>query len=67
MRATDVSSLAVTKLDGSAKGGVVIGIVDQFKVPVKFIGIGEGIDDLKVFDRKEFVDSLFSMDDLIGK
>ena len=67
MRATDVSSLAVTKLDGSAKGGVVIGIVDQFKVPVKFIGIGEGIDDLKVFDRKDSVDSLFSMDDLIGK
>lgn len=63
-RATDVTSLAVTKLDGSAKGGVVIGIVDQFKIPIKFIGIGEGIDDLKVFDRKEFVDSLFSEEDL---
>lgn len=66
MRATDITSLSVTKLDGSAKGGVVIGIVDQFKIPVKFIGIGEGVDDLKVFDRKEFVDSLFSMDDLLG-
>ena len=59
-RATDITALAVTKLDGTAKGGVVIGIVDQFKVPVKFIGIGEGVDDLKVFDRKEFVDSLFT-------
>lgn len=63
-RATDVSSLAVTKLDGTAKGGVVIGIVDQFRIPIKFIGIGEGIDDLKVFDRKEFVNSLFSREDL---
>lgn len=63
-RATDVTSLAVTKLDGSAKGGVVIGIVDQFKIPIKFIGIGEGIDDLKVFDKKEFVESLFNVDDL---
>lgn len=63
-RATDVTSLAVTKLDGSAKGGVVIGIVDQFKIPIKFIGIGEGIDDLKVFDKKEFVNSLFNVDDL---
>ncbi|MBQ3722507.1 MAG: signal recognition particle-docking protein FtsY [Bacteroidales bacterium] len=63
-RATDVSALAITKLDGSAKGGVVIGVVDQFKVPVKFIGIGEGIDDLKVFDKKEFVESLFSLEDL---
>lgn len=66
MRATDLTSLAVTKLDGSAKGGVVIGIVDQFRIPIKFIGIGEGIDDLKRFDRKEFVDSLFSMEDLTG-
>jgi len=66
MRATDITSLSVTKLDGSAKGGVVIGIVDQFKIPVKFIGIGEGIEDLKVFDKKEFVDSLFSMEDLLG-
>lgn len=63
-KATDVTSLAVTKLDGSAKGGVVIGVVDQFKIPVKFIGIGEGIDDLKVFDPKEFVESLFSEEDL---
>ncbi|MBR4134372.1 MAG: signal recognition particle-docking protein FtsY, partial [Bacteroidales bacterium] len=63
-RATDVTSLAVTKLDGSAKGGVVIGIVDQFRIPIKFIGIGEGIDDLKVFDRKEFVTSLFTPEDL---
>ncbi|MCM1176413.1 MAG: signal recognition particle-docking protein FtsY [Bacteroidales bacterium] len=62
-RATDVTALAVTKLDGSAKGGVVIGIVDQFKFPIKFIGIGEGIDDLKVFDKKEFVNSLFSKED----
>ncbi|MCD8207911.1 MAG: signal recognition particle-docking protein FtsY [Bacteroidales bacterium] len=62
-RATDVTALAVTKLDGSAKGGVVIGIVDQFRIPIKFIGIGEGIDDLKVFDKKEFVDSLFSEED----
>lgn len=63
-RATDVTALAVTKLDGTAKGGVVIGIVDQFKVPVKFVGIGEGVDDLKPFDRKEFVESLFSKEDL---
>lgn len=63
-RATDITALAVTKLDGTAKGGVVVGIVDQFKVPIKFIGIGEGIDDLKVFDKKEFVNSLFSKEDL---
>ena len=63
-RATDVTSLAVTKLDGSAKGGVVIGIVDQFHIPIKFIGIGEGIDDLKVFDKREFVASLFSREDI---
>lgn len=63
-RATDVTSLAVTKLDGSAKGGVVIGIVDQFRIPIKFIGIGEGIDDLKVFSKKEFVSSLFSLEDI---
>ena len=62
-RATDVTSIAITKLDGSAKGGVVIGIADKFRIPVKFIGIGEGVDDLKVFDRKEFVNSLFSEDD----
>lgn len=63
-RATDITALAVTKLDGTAKGGVVVGIVDQFKVPIKFIGIGEGIEDLKVFDKKEFVGSLFSKEDL---
>ena len=63
-RATDITSLAVTRLDGTAKGGVVIGIVDQLKVPVKFIGIGEGVDDLKVFDKKEFVNSLFSKEDI---
>lgn len=57
--ATEVSSLAITKLDGTAKGGVVIGVSDQFSIPVKYIGIGEGIDDLQVFDRNEFVDSLF--------
>ena len=62
-RATAVTSLAVTKLDGSAKGGVVVGIVDQFHIPIRFIGIGEGIDDLKVFDKKEFVSSLFSIKD----
>lgn len=65
-RATDISALAITKLDGTAKGGVVIGIVDQMKVPVKFIGIGEGIDDLKVFDRKEFVNSLFNREDIVN-
>lgn len=58
--ATQVSSLAITKLDGTAKGGVVIGISDQFKVPVKYIGIGEKMEDLQVFNRTEFVDSLFS-------
>jgi len=63
-RATDVSALAVTKLDGTAKGGVVIGIADQFKIPIKFLGIGEGIEDLKVFDKTEFVNSLFSIEDL---
>ncbi|MBR5384830.1 MAG: signal recognition particle-docking protein FtsY [Bacteroidales bacterium] len=63
-KATDVTALAVTKLDGSAKGGVVVGIVDQFRIPIKFIGIGEGVDDLKVFDKKEFVGSLFSVQDI---
>lgn len=57
--ATEVTSLAITKLDGTAKGGVVIGISDQFKIPVKYIGLGEGMQDLQVFRRKEFVDSLF--------
>lgn len=58
-RATSVSSLAVTKLDGTAKGGVVIGIAHKFKIPVKFIGVGEKVEDLQVFDKKAFVDSLF--------
>ena len=57
--ATEVTSLAVTKLDGTAKGGVVIGISDQFQIPVKYIGVGEGIDDLQVFNKVEFVDSFF--------
>ena len=56
---TNINSLAITKLDGTAKGGVVIGISDQMKVPVKYIGLGEGADDLQLFDKKEFVDSLF--------
>lgn len=59
-KATEVSALAVTKLDGSAKGGVVIGISDQFRIPIKFIGVGEKIEDLKIFDRKEYVNSLLS-------
>lgn len=59
-KATEVTSLALTKLDGTAKGGVVIGISDQFKIPVKYIGLGEGIDDLQVFNKHEFVDSLFA-------
>ena len=63
-RATDISALAITKLDDTAKGGVVVGIVDQFRVPIKFVGIGEGIDDLKVFNKREFVKSLFTKEDL---
>ena len=59
--ATEVNALALTKLDGTAKGGVVIGISDQFKIPVKYIGVGEGIDHLQIFDRKAFVDSLFEL------
>lgn len=59
-KATEVSSLALTKLDGTAKGGVVIGISDEFKIPVKYIGVGEGMEDLQGFDRNEFVDSFFS-------
>jgi len=58
--ATDINALAITKLDGTAKGGVVIGISDQMKVPVKYIGVGEGIEDLQLFSRHEFVDSLFN-------
>ena len=63
-RATDITSLTVTKLDGTAKGGVVVGVSDQFHIPVKFIGVGEGIDDLKVFNKKAFVEQLFSPEDL---
>ena len=57
--ATEVTAMAITKLDGTAKGGVVIGISDQFKIPVKYIGLGEGMEDLQLFNRMEFVDSLF--------
>ena len=63
-RATDITSLTVTKLDGTAKGGVVVGVSDQFHIPVKFIGVGEGIDDLKVFNKQEFVEQLFAPEDL---
>jgi fused signal recognition particle receptor len=59
-QATDINALAVTKLDGTAKGGVVIGISDQMKIPVKYIGVGEKMDDLQLFDRKLFVESLFA-------
>jgi len=59
--ATEVSSLAITKLDGTAKGGVVIGISDQFQIPVKYIGVGEGMEDLQVFNKTEFVDSFFKV------
>ena len=59
-QATDVTSMAITKLDGSAKGGVVIAISDQFKIPVRYIGLGEGMEDLQGFNRREFVDSLFN-------
>ena len=57
--ATEVTAMAITKLDGTAKGGVVIGISEQFKIPVKYIGLGEGIEDMQVLRKKEFVDSLF--------
>lgn len=63
-RATDITSLVVTKLDGTAKGGVVVGVSDQFHIPVKFIGVGEGISDLKVFYKEDFVSKLFAPDDL---
>jgi len=63
-RATDITSLTVTKLDGTAKGGVVVGVSDQFHIPVKFIGVGEGMDDLKVFNKQEFVEQLFAPEDL---
>ena len=63
-RATSITSLAVTKLDGTAKGGVVVGVSDRFHIPVKYIGVGEGIDDLKVFNKSEFVEKLFHPEDL---
>ena len=63
-RATTVTSMVVTKLDGTAKGGVVVGLTDSFRTPVRFIGTGEGIDDLKPFDRSEFVESLFNPEDI---
>ncbi len=63
-RSTDVTSLAVTKLDGTAKGGVVVGVSDQFNIPVRFIGTGEGMADIEPFDKKKFVEALFNADDL---
>jgi fused signal recognition particle receptor len=57
--ATEVNALAITKLDGTAKGGVVIGISDEFQIPVRYIGVGEGLEDLQVFNKFEFVDSFF--------
>jgi fused signal recognition particle receptor len=63
-KATQVTSLAITKIDGSAKGGVVVGVADTFKVPVKYLGIGEGVEDLKVFDKKAFVEDLFKLEDI---
>ncbi len=63
-KATDVTAMAITKLDGSAKGGVVVGIANTYKFPIKFVGIGEGIDDLKVFDKKSFVEDLFKLEDI---
>jgi fused signal recognition particle receptor len=59
---TDVTALAITKLDGTAKGGVVLAVANQFKIPVKFIGVGEKMEDLLVFDKHEFVDSLFNLE-----
>ena len=60
--ATDVNTLAITKLDGTAKGGVVLAIASQFKIPVKYIGVGEKMEDLLIFDKHEFVDSLFNLE-----
>lgn len=64
VKATDVTALAITKLDGTAKGGVVLGISHQLGVPVKYIGLGEKMTDLQPFNRRDFVDALFSMDDI---
>ena len=63
MQATEVTALAITKLDGTAKGGVVLSIANQLKIPVKFIGVGEKMDDLLIFDKHEFVDTLFSLEE----
>lgn len=63
-RATDITALAVTKLDGTAKGGVVVGVSDQYHIPVRFIGTGEGMEDIKAFDKQNFVESLFNAEDL---
>ena len=60
--ATDVSAMAITKLDGTAKGGVVLAIANQFKITVKYIGVGERMEDLQIFNKEEFVDSLFSLE-----
>ena len=60
--ATDVSAIAITKLDGTAKGGVVLAIANQFKIPVKYIGVGEKMEDLQIFNKEEFVDSLFNLE-----
>lgn len=63
-RATDITALAVTKLDGTAKGGVVVGVSDTYGIPVKYIGVGEGMEDIRIFEKKEFVEQLFTPDDL---
>ena len=63
-RATDISALCITKLDGSARGGVVVGVADQYNIPIKFIGTGEGIDDLEAFDKEKFISSLFDPEDI---
>ena len=60
--ATNVTAIAITKLDGTAKGGVVLAIANQFKIPVKYIGVGERMEDLQIFNKEEFVDSLFSLE-----
>ena len=63
-RATNITSLMLTKLDGSARGGVAVGLVDQFGIPIKYMGVGEGIDDIKEFDKEEFIKTLFDEDNL---
>ena len=63
-RATDITSLALTKMDGTAKGGVAVGLVDQFGIPIRFLGVGEGIDDIKDFDSEQYVAALFDENEL---